>query len=34
MREHIETLVVLALAIAVVAMILALTGCQVPLRNY
>jgi len=33
-REHIETLVVLALVIGIVIMVLALTGCQVPLRNY
>jgi hypothetical protein len=33
-REHLETLVVLALVIGIVIMVLALTGCQVPLRNY
>jgi hypothetical protein len=34
MREHLETLVVVALVIALVIMVATLTGCQVPLRNY
>jgi hypothetical protein len=33
-REHLETLVVLALVIGIAIVVLALTGCQVPLRNY
>ena len=32
MREHIETLVVVALVIAIVIMAVTLIGCQVPLR--
>jgi len=34
MREHLETLVAVALVIAVVIMVATLMGCQVPLRNY
>jgi|KBSMisStaDraftv2_1062788.scaffolds.fasta_scaffold00048_65 hypothetical protein len=34
MRAHIETVVVVALVIALVIMVATLTGCQVPLRNY
>jgi hypothetical protein len=34
MREHLETLVIVALVIAIVIMGVTLVGCQVPLRNY
>jgi hypothetical protein len=33
MREHLETLVMVALVIAIVIMVATLAGCQVPLRN-
>jgi len=34
MREHLETLVAVALVIGIVILVLTITGCQVPLRNY
>ena len=34
MRAHIETVVVVALVIAIVIIGATLIGCQVPLRNY